>query len=108
MNRSVKTLTGVGTKKYELLQKLGVETVGDLISLMPRRYENLGDTVEIGDLLTLRGHKVSIVATVSRPVAETRISGGRILTTVYVSDDSGTLKVIFFNNPYIKTYLKKL
>ena len=54
MNRSVKTLTGVGTKKYELLQKLGVETVGDLISLMPRRYENLGDTVEIGNLLTLR------------------------------------------------------
>ncbi len=105
MNRSVKTLTGVGTKKYELLQKLGVETVGDLISLMPRRYENLGDSVEIGDLLTLRGHKVSIVATVSRPVAETRISGGRILTTVYVNDDSGTLKIIFFNNPYIKNNL---
>ena len=105
MNVSVKTLSGVGTKKYELLQKLGVTTVDDLVSLMPRRYENLGDSVDIGDLLTLCGHKVSIVATVCRPVSETRISGGRILTTVYVSDDSGALKIVFFNNPYIKNNL---
>ena len=107
MNRNVKMLTGVGEKKYELLQKIGVTTVGDLLSLTPRRYENIGATVEIETLAAHRGEKVSIIACVSRPVSETRISGGRILTTVYAEDDTGCTKIVFFNNPYIKNMVKQ-
>ncbi|MBR0326364.1 MAG: DEAD/DEAH box helicase, partial [Clostridia bacterium] len=107
MDKNVKTLTGVGEKKYELLQKIGVTTVGDLLSLTPRRYEDIGGTVNIDQLAANRGNKVSIIAQVTRPVVETRISGGRILTTVYAEDDTGCTKIIFFNNPYIKNTLKQ-
>ena len=36
----VTELNGVGTKKAELLARLGLNTVGDLLAWYPRRYED--------------------------------------------------------------------
>lgn len=105
MDMSVKALSGVGDKKSELLNKMGIFTIPQLLSLAPRRYDNLGLRIDISDLELFRGRKLSVIATVCRPIAEARISGGRILTTVYVSDGTDVLRIIFFNNPYIKNML---
>lgn len=107
MDKSLLSVSGVGDKKYMLLQKLGVHTIGELLCLAPRRYDNLGLRIDISDLLLFRGRKLSIIATICRPITETRISGGRILTTVIVDDGTDPLKIIFFNNPYIKRMLNE-
>ncbi len=105
MDKSLMTLSGVGDKKFELLKKLGVTTIGELLSLAPRRYDNLGLRIDISDLILFRGRKLSVIATICRPITETRISGGRILTTVFADDGTDCIKIIFFNNPYIKKML---
>ncbi len=107
MDKSITTISGVGDKKSKLLHKLGVDTVGSLLALTPHRYDNLGDTVDIASLASHRAEKVSIVATVMRPISETRIKGGMTLTTVYAQDITGTTKIVYFNNPYIKNTLRQ-
>ena len=88
MDKSIRYLKGVGEKRAKLLEKLDVFTVGDLVRLLPRRYEDLGNVVDISELAAHRGEKVSVVATVSAPVKETRIKGANTLTTVYAEDRS--------------------
>ena len=38
--RDIETLKGVGEKRKKLFEKLGVPTVGDLLRLYPRTYED--------------------------------------------------------------------
>ncbi len=105
MQKDIRYLKGVGEKKAALFEKLDIQTVEDLTRLLPRRYDDLGNIVDISSLAMHRGEKVSILATVAKPVTETRIKGGKTLTTVYVSDDSGLTKIVYFNNKFIKNML---
>jgi len=105
VQKDIRYLKGVGEKKAALFEKLDIQTVEDLTRLLPRRYDDLGNIVDISSLAMHRGEKVSILATVAKPVTETRIKGGKTLTTVYVSDDSGLTKIVYFNNKFIKNML---
>ena len=49
-DRPVESLTGVGPKVAERLAKLGVRTVGDLLCLLPQRYEDRTALRPIGSL----------------------------------------------------------
>lgn len=107
MDKSIRYLKGVGEKRAKLLEKLDVFTVGDLVRLLPRRYEDLGNVVDISELAAHRGEKVSVIATVSAPVKETRIKGANTLTTVYAEDLSGGIRIVYFNNKFIKNMIKQ-
>ena len=45
--KDISTLKGVGPKRAALFKKLGAPTVGDLLRLYPRAYEDWRDTVPI-------------------------------------------------------------
>lgn len=107
MDKSVRYLKGVGEKNAEYLAKLDISTVGDLLRLIPRRYDDIGNVVDIDTLAWHRGEKVSIYATVAKHVTETRIAGGKTLTTVYAADDSGLTRITWFNNKFIKNMLSE-
>lgn len=74
---------------------LGVETVGDLLEHLPRRYLHHGDLTDIGHLPV--GEAVTVVAdivdVVRRPMRKRR---GTLLE-VTVTDGTGTLRLTFFN-----------
>lgn len=107
MDKNVRYLKGVGEKNAGYLEKLGVTTVSGLARLLPRRYEDIGNIVDIDSLYAHRGEKVSIYATVMSPVSETRINGGKTLTTIYAADDSGQTRIVWFNNKFIKNMLRQ-
>lgn len=107
MDKSLRYIKGVGEKKAKYFEKLGAVTVNGLLSILPRRYENLGNIVEIENISHFRGEKVSIYATVSKPVTETRIKGGQTLTTVFAQDETGLTKIVYFNNKFIKNMIKQ-
>ena len=48
---SIRTLKGIGEKTEKLFQKLGIETVGDLLRYYPRDYEEYRKPEEIGKLV---------------------------------------------------------
>lgn len=100
----IEYLKGVGPKKGELFRKLGVNSVGELICYYPRTYEDWSKIQNIADLDS--NEICCIKAFVTSIPAETRTSGGKILTKVRLSDESGTIYATFFNNKYVKNMLK--
>ena len=97
-------IKGIGEKKAALFKKLGVLSVGDLISYYPRAYDNWADTTPIAEVM--HGERVVIRARLAAAVSTTRISGGRLLSKATVCDDSGYMNLVFFNNKYIESMLR--
>lgn len=101
----IQNLKGVGAKRAELFRKLGAPTVGDLLRLYPRAYEDWSKPVAIRDT-TLQEVNV-IKATVLHEPKLTRITGGRLLFKVNVTDGVSDLELTFFNNKYIPNLLRE-
>lgn len=97
-------LSGIGEKRAALFRKLGIETVGDMISYYPRSYENWSDTTDIGAVQP--EEKCVVRGKVMTPVNTIRISGGRTMAKLSISDDTGYLNLVFFNNKYISSMLR--
>ena len=97
-------LSGIGEKRAALFKKLGINTVGDMITYYPRDYENWADVTPISGLEP--GERAVVRAKVATPVSNVRISGGRTMAKLSVCDDSGYLNLVFFNNKYISTMLR--
>lgn len=99
----IASLKGVGPKRAELFRKLGAPTVGDLLRLYPRAYEDWRDAVPIRNTLL---NEVNIVkGTVLRRPVEQRIRGGMTLYKTTIADGEDDMQLTFFNNRYITSLL---
>lgn len=96
------TIKGVGDKTGEQLDLAGLRTVGDLITFLPRAYEDFSEVVKIADVSpgkrTVRAHV--------EKVETKRVRRGMTVTTAVLADDSGKLKAVWFNQPYRATQLQ--
>ncbi len=93
-------------KKYKKeLRKLKLEKVGDLLFYFPQRYEDYSNLKKIKDLKI--GEKVSIQGKIKE--IENIISPlkKRVLTEALVEDETGSLRVVWFNQPFLKNYFKR-
>ena len=93
----LETLPGVGPKTAAKLEKAGLRTVRDLLYYFPRTYENYQTATKIADL---RPGRVILKARVDEVYL--RPSRRRNLQIVEgtVSDDTGSVRVVWFNQPY--------
>lgn len=105
LQRNIKFVRGVGEKRAELFTRLGVTDVASLISLYPRTYEDWSAPVSVGSARA--GETCCVRAFVVSPVTDTRISGGRRLSKLRISDGLFDMTVTYFNNPYISKKLKE-
>ena len=97
-------MRGIGPKKAELLQKLGIETLADAIACYPRGYE---DRTRITPIAELRdGEKQCIHAIVGAQPSTAHIRKGMDVTRCKVFDSSGSLTLRFFNNRYAAAALE--
>lgn len=99
---SVSKIKGIGEKTAKLLQKLEVSTVGELLSYYPRAYETYELPTPIGELK--EGKIATIEASVIKSADVTRYRNLQVLTCV-VQDPSGTMKLTWYNQPYMKNQL---
>ncbi len=97
-------LSGIGEKRAVLFRKLGIFTVGDMVSCYPRSYDNWSATTPIAELVP--DERCVVRGKVATPVSTIRISGGRTMAKLSVCDDSGYLNLVFFNNKYISSMLR--
>ncbi|MBN1876833.1 MAG: ATP-dependent DNA helicase RecG [Anaerolineae bacterium] len=99
LNAPVYMLSGVGKKRSQLLEKLGVHTIRELLYLYPRRYEDYSQLKTINRLEY--GERTSIIASVWEAGGrETR--GGKYLFRAILSDVTGTLEVTWFNQKFLE------
>lgn len=93
------TLPGIGPKSAQTLGKLGLHTLGDLLFYFPRRYDDYSALKTINRLWY--GEYVTIIATVDQIHLRPIRSGRMKLVDADVSDGTGTLRVTWFNQPWI-------
>jgi ATP-dependent DNA helicase RecG len=93
---------GVGEELAKKLAILGVKTVGQLIDYLPRRYEDYSEVVSIRDT---KPGPVTIKAVVKQATGR-YVRRGMHLTEAVVSDDTGSTRIIWFNQPYRAAGLK--
>jgi ATP-dependent DNA helicase RecG len=106
MHRSdaVLTLPGVGEKKAQALEKLGLRTLGDLMEYFPRSYE---DRRQVWPIRHAPGEgNVCICAVVATPPTTSRIRAGLSITRTTGFDDSGSVTLTFFNQPFVARQLQ--
>jgi ATP-dependent DNA helicase RecG len=97
LETSVTYVKGVGPVVAKKFEKLGVKTVRDLLYYFPHRHVDYSKLKKIADLKA--GEEQTIIANVWQ-ANETR-PGGRRSTEAIVGDETGNLRVLWFNQPYI-------
>lgn len=100
----ISTLKGIGEKTEKIFQKAGIYTIGDLIRYFPRGYDVYEEPVPISELeegktMTVTGSVYGRIQVGGSPKMQ--------ITTVYLKDISGTLKVIWFRMPFLRNTLAK-
>jgi len=95
---SLETLPGITARRLELLGRLGLQTVGDLLFHFPRSYEDLNDvrpitSLSAGTIQTVQGEVVEIEGKA--------LNDGRSVVSVVLSDDNThCLEGVWFNQPH--------
>lgn len=96
-------IKGVGPKAADQFALAGLDTVKDIIYFLPRRHEDYTKVVDIADI---RPGKVTIKGRCEK-ISTRPVSRGLRLTTATLTDDTGKLQAIWFNQPYRATQLGK-
>jgi len=94
----------VGAQYQKKLNRLGIKIVSDLLFHFPHRYEDFSNLTPIAEVkdeekVCIQGKILDIQNIITR-------KRGFILTKATVGDDSGTIKIIWFNRPYLTDTLK--
>ena len=93
-------LSGVGKVRAAQLEKLGINTVGDLIYFFPRAYEKRGNIRPLSEFDS--ENPSAYLLTVSTEVKTAKIRQGLTISKFRAFDESGSVEITFFNSPYIK------
>lgn len=96
LSSSITELNGVGEELAKKLAVLGVKTIGDLIDNFPRRYEDYSNVVPIH---RVRPGDVTLEATISQ-VTGRYVRRGMHITEAIASDKTGSVRLVWFNQPY--------
>jgi len=94
----------IGDSYARLLKKLNVETVGQLLHHYPFRYEDYTKRSTIAHLILT---ETVTVTGVVEAVDNIHTRNKKTFTKVKLSDESGTIDIIWFNQPYLARSLKK-
>ena len=98
-------LQGVGPRHAQTLGKLGLHTLGDMLYFFPRRYEDYSQLKPIKDLWY--GEQVTVIGAV-KSVHTRAIRGGKQqLVEAILTDSTGTMRLSWFNQPWMANRLTK-
>ena len=100
LENNVKYIKGVGPNRVELLNKLGIYTLKDIITYYPRDYEDRSKPKKIIDCTD--GEDVLIEAVVVSRMVELRVKKNMVMYKLTVRDETGVCNITWFNQPYLK------
>ena len=100
----IRQLNRVGEKTEKALKKLGLNTISDLVFYFPNRYEKYEACPQISALKL--NETVNIKGQVELIKNRRSFRSRMMLTEALISDDSASLEVVWFNQPFIAKTLK--
>ena len=104
LDDDIKIVKGIGDKTASLYSKLGINTVNDLITYYPRAYKTYSEPVPVKT--TVEGDRVAVFCKV---VTYVESHNGRRynITSLSAADDSGSIRMVWFNMPFLKNKFHK-
>ena len=103
LNKDVKYIKGVGPARVELLNKLGIFTLKDLITYYPKTYEDRNKPKYICECE--EGEEALIEAIVCSSITNVRLKG-KTMQRLIVRDETGSAIITWFNQTYLKSKFK--
>ena len=98
LDSDIQYLKGVGPAFAKKFAKLGIHTIRDLLLHYPRRYIDYSKPYTV--VSAPFDVDCCVKATVLQRDPDRRVKGGRMLSHVVASDDTGILSLSWFNAPY--------
>ncbi len=102
LSDSITTLKGVGAKRAEILKRMNIETVRDLIYTFPRKYEDRRKVQRIMEAPFDQDVLLEVI------VVSKKLQGNpynrKAPLKVLVEDSTGNLELVFFNAKYLAGY----
>ena len=102
LDSEISSLKGVGEVAAKQLNQLGILTIASLINYYPRRYD---DFSVVSPINHLRPGAVTVQATIKQAVGR-YVRRGFHITEAVASDKSGSVRLVWFNQPYRAASLK--
>ena len=102
LTTSLASIKGVGPKTVEQFSLSGLDTVKDLIYFLPKRHEDFSDVTPIAELSP---GKRTIKAR-CETVSTRNVRRGMRVTTATLSDETGKVQAVWFNQAYRMAQLK--
>lgn len=100
--QNIRELKGVGDELAKKLAIVGVHTIDDLIQNFPRRYDDYSNITPIANI---RPGTVSIKATIKQAKGR-YVRRGMHITEAVASDETGSVRLVWFNQPYREKSIK--
>ncbi|MDB5185555.1 MAG: recG [Candidatus Saccharibacteria bacterium] len=102
LTSNVTSLKGVGEELAKKFASLGVYTVGDLLEYYPRRYDDYSHVLPIN---RIKPGVVTIKAVIKQAKGHF-VRRGMHITEAVASDETGSVRLIWFNQPYRAAAIK--
>src|SRR4051812_41384428 len=96
LDNKLTEIKGVGPEQAKKFAILGVKTIADLIDYYPRRYD---DYSNLQPIAKLNPGTVTIQATIKQ-VKGRYVRRGLHITEAIAGDKSGSVRLVWFNQPY--------
>jgi ATP-dependent DNA helicase RecG len=105
LNAPLTVLQGVGPKHAATLEGLGMRTLGDMLYYFPRRYEDYSQLKPIKSLWY--GEQVTVIGSVQSVHTRPIRGGAATIVEVIIGDGTGSLRLSWFNQPWLANRLKE-
>jgi len=105
LSQEIKSIPKIGPAYQARLKHLGIETVKDLLYHFPARYEDFSVQIPIADL---KVDETACVQGIVESVKMVRVWKRHLtITEIVISDSTGKIKALWFNQPYLAGTFKK-
>ena len=104
MDLSLAKIKGIGPSRLKALNAAGIYTVRDMVMFLPRDYRDLSVFTPLNEVRP--GGVYSVKVRVAGEPSQRR-ARKLVITKVYVTDDTETLPVVWYNQPWLKEHMTR-
>lgn len=105
LNQPIEKIPYIGPKYLNRLKKLKIKTLKDLLFHFPYRYEDYTNFKKISQLKI--GEQATIEGKVKKISTRKSFKRHLYITEALIEDETGTIRTIWFNKPYLEESLKE-
>lgn len=105
LTKKTNKLPNIKSGQPEKLEKLGIRTVRDMLFHFPFRYEDYSEVTPIANVT--EGENLTVIGELIDVETKKTWKKKMTITEGYVRDNSETIRVVWFNQHYLRNSLKK-